>query len=252
LAGICAALAEGFIQDHRAGCGDVEGADASGHGDAEQMVAGAADEIVQSSTFAAKDEHAVTGKIELIVVGGTALVEADDPEVLLFEVFEGADEVDDTGDAEMLGGTGAGLDGHRAERSGAALGEDDAIDAGTVGYAKEGAQVLRVLNAIESQNKAGGRLGGTGGSLMEVLDGVKLLAADQRDHALMRGGLGHEGQLLTRLLANTDTGLATERDELFEPFVLALASYQNLVKTTPASLDSFLNRMHPIKNFHEG
>ena len=97
------------------------------------MVAGAADEIVEARALAAEDEDAVAGEVELVVVGCAALVESDDPEIAILELFEGADEVDDAGDAEMLGCSRAGFDGDGAEGRGAALGEDDAIDACAVG-----------------------------------------------------------------------------------------------------------------------
>ena len=54
-----AALAEGFVEDHGSGGGDVEGADAAGHGNAEQVVAGAADQVVEAGALAAEDEDAV-------------------------------------------------------------------------------------------------------------------------------------------------------------------------------------------------
>ena len=155
-----AALAEGFVEDDGSGGGDVEGADAAGHGDAQQVVAGAADEVVEAGAFAAEDEDAVAGEVELVVVGLAALVETDDPDIALLEVFKSADEVDDAGDAEVLGCSGAGFYGDGAERGGAALGEDDAVDAGAVGYAEERAEILRVFNAVEGEEQAGAEVDG--------------------------------------------------------------------------------------------
>ena len=74
-----AALAEGFVEDNRSGGGDVEGADTASHGNAQQEVAGAADKIVETGAFAAENEDAVAGEIELVVVAGAAFVETDDP-----------------------------------------------------------------------------------------------------------------------------------------------------------------------------
>jgi hypothetical protein len=143
-----AALAKGFKEDDRGGGGDIEGADASGHGNAQQVVTGAADEVVEARAFAAKDEDAVAGEVELVVVGRAALVETDDPEVLALEFFEGADEIDDTSDAQVFGCAGAGLDGGGTEWGGTALGENDAVDAGTVGDTQQSAEVLRIFDAV--------------------------------------------------------------------------------------------------------
>jgi hypothetical protein len=143
-----AALAGGF-EEHYGSCGgDVERTDAAGHGNAQQMVAGAADEIVQAGTLAAQDEHEIAGEVEAVVVGFAAFVESDDPEILALEIFEGADEIDDAGNAQMLGRAGAGFDGNCAQRRGTALGEDDAVDACAIGYAQKRAQILRIFNAV--------------------------------------------------------------------------------------------------------
>ena len=117
-----------------------------------------------------------------------AFVETDDPEVVSLELFEGADEVDDARDAQVLGCAGAGFDGDRAERGGAALGEEDAVDAGAIGHAQQSAQVLRIFDAIESEQKAG--RAGIGRRREEVFDREKILRADQGDDALVRGSLG--------------------------------------------------------------
>ena len=49
LTGSSAPLAGGFVENDGAGRGDIKRADASGHGDAQQMVAGAADKIVEAT-----------------------------------------------------------------------------------------------------------------------------------------------------------------------------------------------------------
>ena len=118
------------------------------------MVATATDQIVEASAFAAENEDAVAGQVELVVVGFSTFVEAYDPEVLALKVFKGADEVDDAGDAQVLGGAGAGLDGYRAEWSGTALGEHAAIDASAIGNPEECSEVLGVFDAVESEEQA--------------------------------------------------------------------------------------------------
>jgi hypothetical protein len=117
------ALAEGFVEHHRSGGGDVERADAAAHGNAQQVVAGAADQVVQPRALAAQHQNAVAGQIELVVVGLATLVEADDPEVAALELFQRADQIDHAGDAQVLGGAGAGLDRDRAQRRRTPLGE---------------------------------------------------------------------------------------------------------------------------------
>ena len=96
-------------------------------------------------------------------------VEADDPEVVFLQLLKGADEIDDARDAKVLGGSGAGFDGGGAERSGAALGEEDAIDARAIGDAKKRAEVLWVFNAIDRKDEAGGGFAGGGFAAADLL-----------------------------------------------------------------------------------
>jgi hypothetical protein len=130
------------------------------------MIAGAANQIVKSRAFASKHDDKIAGEVELVIwtracgwaaksgTGGLAAlsnsrvgppcvrasrIQADDPEVVFLQFLKGADEIDDACDAKVLGGSGAGFDGCGAERSGAAFGEEDAIDARAIGDAKKSA-----------------------------------------------------------------------------------------------------------------
>jgi hypothetical protein len=136
-----AALSEGFVEHHCTGGRDVERADAAGHGNTEQMVACAADEVVEACALAAEDENEVPGQVKLVVVRGASFIETNDPEILTLELFKGY--------AQMLCRAGAGFDGDRAERGGTALGEDYTVYSGAIGNAKKSAEVLRIFNAVE-------------------------------------------------------------------------------------------------------
>ena len=58
---------------------------------------------MQARAFAAQHQHAVAGQVELVVVGSASFVQADDPHILLFQVFQGTDQVDDAGNAKVFG-----------------------------------------------------------------------------------------------------------------------------------------------------
>ena len=175
------------------------------------MIAGAADERVEAGTLAAEDDDQIAGKVEPVVVNGAALVETDDPEVVALELFEGADEVDDARDAEVLRSAGAGFDSRWAEGRGAALGEENAVDAGAIGNAEERAEVLRVLDAVEGEDEAWGFACG-GIWRQEVFEGEKFLRTDDRHDALVGGSFGGEGELLAGLLADANAGISAQCD----------------------------------------
>jgi hypothetical protein len=216
------------------------------------VIAGAADKIVKARALAAEDDNQVAGEVKPVVVDGTALVEADDPEVAALEVLEGADEIDDARDAQVLGGARAGFDGRRAQGRGAALGEEDAVDSGAIGNAEQSAEVLRIFDAIESEDEAGG--GGVargGGGREEIFESEELLRADKSDDALVSGGVGGEGELLARLLKDADTGLAALGDEAVETIIPALAGDEDAIESAAAGLHSFLDRVQSVENFHK-
>ena len=149
-----AALAHGFVHDDGAGDRDVERGNSAGHGDAEEVVAGFLDEVVEAGALAAKDQDTVGAEVEVGVVGGAALVEAQDPDAGLLHLLEGADEVGDAGDAYVLGGAGGGFGDGGGDGRGAALGEEDAVNSGAVGGAQERAEVVGVLDAVEREEEA--------------------------------------------------------------------------------------------------
>jgi hypothetical protein len=166
-----AALASGFVEDDGSGGRDVERADAARHGNVQEMIAGSANEIVEPCALAAENDDEIAGEIELVIRGGATFVESDNPKVAALELFESANEVDDTSDAEMLDGSGAGFDGCRAEWSRAALCEEDSVDAGAVGDAKKSTEILRVFNAVEREEKASGGILCGWVWLEEILEG---------------------------------------------------------------------------------
>jgi hypothetical protein len=68
----------------------------------------------------------------------------------------------------------------------------------------------------------------------------------------VRGCLGQQRQLLSRFLTNADARVAAEGEKPIEPEIVALASYENMVKMPLAGLERLLNRMDAVENFHKG
>jgi hypothetical protein len=217
------------------------------------MVAGAAHEIVEPGAFAAENNDEIAGEVELVVCGRAPFIETDDPEIAALELFKGANEIHDTGDAKVLGRAGTGFDGGGAKRGGAALGEEDAVDARAIGDAKKSAEILRVFNSVKREKEpSGGFAGGIGDE--QVFEGEEFLRADERDNTLMCGSFGGEGELLARPLKDADARVAALGDEAANSrigtFVVALAGDENVIESAAAGLKSFRDRMQAVKNFH--
>ena len=168
--------------------------------------------------------------------------------MFLLELLEGADEVGDAGDADVLGGSGGGLGDGAGDGGGAALGEDDAVDTGSVGGAEEGAEVVGVFDAVEGEEEAVLAVLRFGGE--EVFDGEELALADDGEDALMGVGAGEAGELVAGLDGDADFGGAAELDEAFEAFVAALAGYADVIELAGAGADGLLDWVEAVENFH--
>ena len=246
-----AALAHGLVHDDGSGDGDVERADAASHGYAEEVIAGAFDELVEAGAFAAEDEAGVLAEVEVGVVGCAAFVQADDPDVALFHGFEGAGEVDDFGDADMLGCPGGGLGDGSGEWCGAALGEEDAVDACAVGGAEERAEVVGVFDAVECQEEA--ITGGADGCVEEVFEREEFAFAEEGDDALVVVGAGVAGELVAGFRRDTDAGGAGGFEDAFETRVaagFALAGDADVVDLSCSGAESLFDGVEAVQNIH--
>jgi hypothetical protein len=241
-----AALAGGLKQDDGTGHRHIERRNGAGHGDAEQVVAVAADEIVKAGTFATEDQGAGCGVVELVVGGGAALVETEDPDAGGLDLLQGAGHVDDAGHTDVLGGAGGGLGGDAAERGCPALGRNDAVDACAVGGTEERAEVLRIFDAIEGEKQ--GRF--TGNGLEELFELGEGLGADDGDDTLVAGGFGEVGEVLARLEADADAALAAEGGDAVDLGVDAIAGEADMVEGAGAGAHGFFDRVQSVENFH--
>ena len=243
-----AALAGGLIENDGAGCGNVQGGNTTGHGNAKKMVAGSAGEAVEAFALASEDDDGVGGPVVGVVVHGAALVEADAPDILLLELFKCAHEVDDSGDAQVLGGTGGSLDGDGAERSRTPLGKEDAIDTSSVGGTKQRPEIMRVFDAIEGEQKTGGLIFAFRGS-EQVFERKEFPLTHDGNHALMAGGFGHAGQLVTVLKTHANALRAAKIDDalnfLCSAALLAVTADADMVKTTISCPQSLFYRVQP-------
>ena len=220
------------------------------------MVAGLFDQIVQAGALASEDEDAIGAEVEGGVVRRAALVEAEDPDVGLLHLLEGADEVGDARDSDVLGGAGGGLgDGRRHWRS-PALGQDDSVDASAIGGAQKSAEIVWVLNAVECEEEAVGGCGRVARGFFcglgreEVFDGEEGPLADQGDGPLVGVGAGEAGELVSGFEGDADAGVAAELGEALQAGVAALAGQQDAVQPARAGADRLLDRVQAVKNFH--
>lgn len=207
------------------------------------MIAGALYQVVQASAFAAHHEHAVACHIEAVVIGLAALIEADDPDVLLFQLLERTDKVHDTGDSQVFRCACARLHGNWTQRRGSPLGHDHAVDACSIGDAEQGSEVLRIFDAVEREEQS--RLARIW-RFEEIFDGQQFFGADDRDNALMRGCSCKLGEMFAIFLPYAHAKLFAMSYKACEPIVVPFGGNQNMIEAPSSCLQRFSYRMHAI------
>src|SRR5215218_6343122 len=155
-----------------AGDGGVEAFDVAGHGDVDEDVARLSDQAVEAGAFASHhDADGFVGELEGEQAGVGGAVEADAPDAGVAEVLDGSGEVRDLGD----GGA-------------AVAGEDQTVAAGGFGAAGEGAEVVGVLDAVESEEEGGFAAGQGDGEELGQVDGLD--GGHDGEDALVGAGAG--------------------------------------------------------------
>lgn len=239
-------MAQSFVHDDGAGNRNIERRDAALHGDAEEMVAGFFDEIVEAGAFGAEHEAAVGVEVELGIVRSAAFVEADDPDVGALQLFERAGDVGDAGDGDVLAGPGAGFGHDAGDGRAASLGEQHTVDAGAVGGAEQGAEVVRVFNAVEGEEEAATQFGGSG---EKVFEGEEFALAQGGDGSLMGLGAGGAGKLGFVGEGDADAGKFAERGELVQAWC-AVAGDEDVFEAAGTGADGLFDRVEAVENFH--
>ena len=169
--------------------------------------------------------------------------------MFLLHLLERADEISDAGNADVFGGSGGGFGDGGGDGGRAALGDDDAVDASSVGGAEEGPEVVRVFDAIEGKKKAVMAVGGGG---EEVFDGEEFALADDGENALVGVGAGEAGELVAWFEGDTDAGGAAEVDEALEavvkfaPGVTSLAGDADVFELACAGADGLLDGVEAV------
>jgi hypothetical protein len=167
--------------------------------------------------------------------------------MFLLQLFEGADEVGDASDADVLGGSGGGLGDGGGDGSGAALGQDDAVDSGTLGGAKERPEIVGVLNAVEGEEET---VLAFRFWLQEIFDAEKLALFNYCQDALMGVGAGDPGELVAGFERDADACGAAELDEPLEAVIATLAGYADVVERAGTGADGFFDWVKAVQNFH--
>jgi hypothetical protein len=113
------------------------------------------DLLMETFAFRAENDGGRGGPIHLVVIFGAALIDSVDPKAALFQVFEGTVDVDDTGDRGVFQRACRGLRNCFGEPGCAAFRDDDRTCARGICGTDDGAEIMRVFDAIEHDHEPG-------------------------------------------------------------------------------------------------
>jgi hypothetical protein len=125
------------------------------HGDADKRVAVLLYLLMQTFSLGAHDDSGRRGPIHLVVIFGTALIDAVDPEAPFFKVFEGSIDIDNSRNGRIFQSAGGGFGDSFRQARGAAFGDYHRTGARGVGGANDCAQIVRIFDAIEYDDEPG-------------------------------------------------------------------------------------------------
>lgn len=206
---------------------------------------------MKAGTFAAQDKADVLAKIEVGVIGCAALVQTNDPDVLLLHGFEGARDVNNLGDADVLAGAcrGFGRDWGKWRRS--TLGKDYAVDAGAVCGTEECTEIVGVLYPVEGEKKP--VAGRAGRGLEQIFEGEELALAQEGDDALVSVGAAVTSELIAWLGGDANafgTGKGENRIEAWIATCFPLAGHTDVIQRARTGSEGLLNRVQAVQNIH--
>ena len=209
------------------------------------MVAGTADQIVQACAFSTEDNYHVGREVEAVVILCAALIEAYAPQAVFLQRFQRAHQIDDAGEAQMLGRARGGLDRNCAQGRGAALGDQNTIHSRSLGGAEQCAEVLGVFDTVQSKDET------WLGPFEEVFDVQEIAFADDRDYTLVGCIGGEAGEGFPGFLTDFDSCFPTEGDNAREAFVMPLPSHADVVESPVSGPKRLLHGMEAKESFHQ-
>ena len=162
---------------------------------------------METFAFATEDEDSGCTEGDLVVILLAAFVEAIEPVALFLELVHLLADVADFDDGQVLDGAGGGFDDGFGDACGAAVGDEESIDAGGVSGANDGSEVVRIFDTVEEDEALGAG---------EIVEGGVFLGCSESDDALMDGAFGSAFEGFTGLEADGDVGLAGEVDDFLE------------------------------------
>jgi hypothetical protein len=210
------------------------------HWNTDHLVAPFPHEPSQPVTFSSYYERCWKGEIPFIVGHFRLGVEADGPDAGLFQLVKRPGDVHDIGDRHVVDGAGRGLGRRSFERRRAAGLPDHAAPAARIHRAKNGADVLRILDFVEHHDQRRPLV-----RRREVFERRFGSPFDLGHDPLMRAAFRCPIELVARDVANAYRMAARFLEQALQAIVGALRD-EDFLRAT--GLDGLEDGIHPVDN----
>ncbi len=108
----------------------------------------------QAASLAADHQGQGRGQLDIVKGGGALLAgQAVQPDIFIPQTFHGPGQVGYLAKRQVGKSAGGGLFDHAGHRAGAVPGNDHAVTAGGIGAAQNGAEIVRIGDAVEKQQE---------------------------------------------------------------------------------------------------
>ena len=153
-----------------------------------------------------------------------SFVESVQSESCILERIQRAVDVLDADDRQKLQGAGGGFRGRLGQSGGTALGNDDRRGAGGVGRAHDGAQIVRVFDAVQHDDH-----GMFPGFRQNLVQRAVAGGGGDRQNPLMPASSGEPVESGRRLEAQRDAAFAAGVDERLQTAISRSLRHRNVV-----------------------
>src|SRR5262249_11583618 len=201
---------------------------------------------MKSRPFGAQDDGTVHSVVEFVVGLFGTLIEANDPNPLLFQIVQCASDVGYAGNLHVLGGASGDLGDRRSHTHSASFRHHYSVDSCTVRSADQGAEIVRVFNAVKHYKKEVVRL-------LVLQDILKIgvgFAFDDGGNALVSRRFGQLGDLIARHETHGHTGAASGFDNALQSRITALAENRNILKRVATYFEGLFNGVKTVDDVH--
>src|SRR3954465_1685329 len=108
---------------------------------------------MQALPFGAENYGAIHVVVHFVIGLRSTLIEADGPDIAIFELFDRPRDVGDARDGHMLRCPGGRFRDRSSDSGGPSLWDDDAVGARSVGGAKQSAEIVGIFYSVENEQE---------------------------------------------------------------------------------------------------